>query len=159
MDTDAIYWSAFGVGVFSCLRVMEVTSRCKQPPRNMRKAHRGPVVAIFTLLAIALGSTVIKIWPKDYFWVERKHARMPVWVRGKTASGTFIACCCLERILVAQAFRGHCATFAGQRSDLCSCAWQLQAALVLRAWWSLDSAWGSHIALCHNASRSESSTS
>ncbi len=47
-------------------------------------------VSIFALLVIALGSTVIKIWPENYFWVERKDARMPVWVRGNIDSGIFI---------------------------------------------------------------------
>lgn len=35
-------------------------------------------VSIFALLVIALGSTIIKIWPENYFWVERNNARMPV---------------------------------------------------------------------------------
>jgi len=47
-------------------------------------------VSIFVLLVIALGSTVIKVWPENYFWVERKDARMPVWVRGNIDSGIFI---------------------------------------------------------------------
>jgi proline iminopeptidase len=49
-------------------------------------------ITIFSiiLLAIVLGSTVIKIWPKNYFWIERNNARMPVWVRGNTDSGVFI---------------------------------------------------------------------
>ena len=47
-------------------------------------------VSIFVLLAIALGSTVIKIWPENYFWIERKNARMPVWVRGNIDTGIFI---------------------------------------------------------------------
>ena len=48
------------------------------------------IFSIFGLLAIVLGSTVIKIWPNNYFWIERKEARMPVWVRGNIDSGTFI---------------------------------------------------------------------
>jgi len=48
------------------------------------------ILSIFTLLAIALGSTVIKIWPENYFWIERQDARMPVWVRGNIDSGVFI---------------------------------------------------------------------
>jgi len=48
------------------------------------------ILSIFPLLAIVVGSTVIKIWPKNYFWIERNNARMPVWVRGNIASGTFI---------------------------------------------------------------------
>ena len=47
-------------------------------------------VSIFALLVIALGSTVIKIWPENYFWVERNNARMPVWVRGNIDSGIFV---------------------------------------------------------------------
>jgi len=46
--------------------------------------------SIFALLAIVLGSTVIKIWPENYFWIERNDARMPVWVRGNIDSGIFI---------------------------------------------------------------------
>ncbi len=41
-------------------------------------------------MVIVMGSTVVKVWPEDYFWVEHNNARMPVWVRGNTASGTFI---------------------------------------------------------------------
>jgi pimeloyl-ACP methyl ester carboxylesterase len=48
------------------------------------------VLAISVLLAVVLASTVIKIWPKDYFWIERQNARMPVWVRGNISSGTFV---------------------------------------------------------------------
>ena len=33
---------------------------------------------------------VVSFWPKDYFWVERKNAIMPVWVRGNIESGVFI---------------------------------------------------------------------
>jgi len=47
-------------------------------------------LSILTLLVIVLGSTVIKIWPENYFWIERNNARMPVWVRGNTDSGIFI---------------------------------------------------------------------
>jgi carboxypeptidase C (cathepsin A) len=47
-------------------------------------------LSIFALLAIVLGSTVIKIWPSSYFWVERSNARMPVWIRGNIDSDTFI---------------------------------------------------------------------
>ncbi|RPI77764.1 MAG: alpha/beta fold hydrolase [Desulfobacteraceae bacterium] len=46
--------------------------------------------ALSILLLIVPASTVLKIWPKTYFWVERKNAKMPVWVRGNTASGTFV---------------------------------------------------------------------
>jgi hypothetical protein len=48
------------------------------------------IISMFTLLVIALGSTVIKIWPENYFWIERNNARMPVWVRGNIDSGIFI---------------------------------------------------------------------
>jgi proline iminopeptidase len=48
------------------------------------------IILMFALLVIALGSTVIKIWPKNYFWIERNNARMPVWVRGNIDSGIFV---------------------------------------------------------------------
>jgi len=56
----------------------------------MKTIFKRTIFSIFALLAIVLGSTVIKIWPKNYFWVERKDARMPVWVRGNIDSGIFI---------------------------------------------------------------------
>lgn len=56
----------------------------------MKKAIGWALFSSFFLLLVLLGSTVVKIWPRDYFWVERDRARMPVWVRGNTASGTFI---------------------------------------------------------------------
>ncbi|HSR34632.1 MAG TPA: hypothetical protein VLY63_29020, partial [Anaerolineae bacterium] len=56
----------------------------------MKRTFRWALFSLFILLTIVLGSTVIKIWPEDYFWVERNNARMPVWVRGNTASSTFI---------------------------------------------------------------------
>jgi pimeloyl-ACP methyl ester carboxylesterase len=46
--------------------------------------------ALIALLALALASTVIKVWPANYFWIERENARMPVWVRGNIDSGTFV---------------------------------------------------------------------
>jgi pimeloyl-ACP methyl ester carboxylesterase len=42
------------------------------------------------LLAIVNLSIVVSIWPKDYFWVERKNAIMPVWVRGNIESRVFV---------------------------------------------------------------------
>jgi proline iminopeptidase len=56
----------------------------------MKTTFKITLFSIFGLLAIVLGSTVVKIWPKNYFWVERKDARMPVWVRGNIDSGIFI---------------------------------------------------------------------
>ena len=56
----------------------------------MKKIFIRIVLPLAVLLIIVLGSTVVKIWPKDYFWVERKNALMPVWVRGNIASGTFV---------------------------------------------------------------------
>ena len=56
----------------------------------MKTIFKITTVSIFALLVIALGSTVIKVWPENYFWVERKDARMPVWVRGNIDSGIFI---------------------------------------------------------------------
>jgi len=45
---------------------------------------------LFILIAIAYLSMVVSIWPNDYFWVERKNAIMPVWVRGNIESGVFV---------------------------------------------------------------------
>ena len=56
----------------------------------MKPIFTRTVFSILALLAIVLGSTVVKIWPEDYFWIERANARMPVWVRGNIDSGTFI---------------------------------------------------------------------
>ena len=56
----------------------------------MKTTFKIATVSILALLVIALGSTVIKIWPENYFWVERNNARMPVWVRGNIDSGVFI---------------------------------------------------------------------
>jgi len=56
----------------------------------MKTIFKITTASMFALLVIALGSTVIKIWPENYFWVERKDARMPVWVRGNIDSGIFI---------------------------------------------------------------------
>jgi proline iminopeptidase len=46
--------------------------------------------ALFVALTILFGSTFIKIYPKDFFWVERANAKMPVWVRGNISSGIFL---------------------------------------------------------------------
>jgi len=43
-----------------------------------------------TLLVLVYLSAVVSIWPKDYFWVERNQAIMPVWVEGNVESGVFI---------------------------------------------------------------------
>jgi proline iminopeptidase len=56
----------------------------------MKTTFKITVFSIFGLLAIVLGSTVVKIWPKNYFWIERNKARMPVWVRRNIDSGIFI---------------------------------------------------------------------
>jgi len=56
----------------------------------MKTTFKITIVSLVALLAIVLGSTAIKIWPENYFWVERKNARMPVWVRGNIDSGIFI---------------------------------------------------------------------
>ena len=49
---------------------------------------------VFSLIAIVLAIlfalTVVSIWPKNYFWVNRNNASMPVWVRGNIDSGVFI---------------------------------------------------------------------
>ena len=47
-------------------------------------------IALSILLVMVLASTVVKIQPKNYFWVERKNAKMPVWIRGNIASNTFV---------------------------------------------------------------------
>jgi len=44
------------------------------------------LILIFTLYL----SITVSIFPQDYFWVERNHAVMPVWVRGNIESGVFI---------------------------------------------------------------------
>ena len=56
----------------------------------MKTIFKITIFSMFILLAIVLGSTVIKIWPKNHFWIERNNARMPVWVRGNIDSGIFI---------------------------------------------------------------------
>ena len=44
---------------------------------------------IILLVAMYL-SVVASFWPADYFWVERRNAIMPVWVRGNIESGVFV---------------------------------------------------------------------
>jgi len=56
----------------------------------MKTTFKITIFSILGLLAIVLGSTVVKIWPENYFWIERNNARMPVWVRGNIDSGIFI---------------------------------------------------------------------
>ena len=56
----------------------------------MKTTFKITIFSIFGLLAIVLGSTVVKIWPENYFWIERNNARMPVWVRGNIDSGIFV---------------------------------------------------------------------
>jgi len=49
------------------------------------------VIFIVILLLILFYLTlVVSIWPDNYFWVDRKDASMPVWVRGNIDSGVFI---------------------------------------------------------------------
>lgn len=45
---------------------------------------------IVILLLILYALTIVSIWPENYFWVNRKNASMPVWVRGNINSGVFI---------------------------------------------------------------------
>lgn len=45
---------------------------------------------LIILLIVAYLSMAVSFWPKDYFWVERKNAIMPVWVRGNIESGVFV---------------------------------------------------------------------
>ena len=45
-------------------------------------------LALSILVALVLASTAVKIWPKDYLWVTRENARMPVWVRDATVGET-----------------------------------------------------------------------
>jgi proline iminopeptidase len=42
------------------------------------------------LFIVAWLSSCTSFWPKDYFWVERQQAIMPVWVRGNIESGVFV---------------------------------------------------------------------
>ena len=61
----------------------------------LRTLKRVPVFVrilaiLIILLAVGYLSLVVSFWPKDYFWVERKNAIMPVWVRGNIESGVFI---------------------------------------------------------------------
>jgi pimeloyl-ACP methyl ester carboxylesterase len=45
---------------------------------------------LIILLVVVYLSTIVSIWPNDYFWVERNNAIMPVWVQGNIKSGVFI---------------------------------------------------------------------
>ncbi len=45
---------------------------------------------IIGLILIFIGLITISIWPKNYFWIERENAKMPVWVKGNIDSGVFI---------------------------------------------------------------------
>jgi len=45
---------------------------------------------IAIILSILFALIVVSVWPANYFWVNRKNASMPVWVRGNTDSGVFI---------------------------------------------------------------------
>jgi pimeloyl-ACP methyl ester carboxylesterase len=54
----------------------------------------GLVTKIFLTVCICVAlfylSTVVTIWPENYFWVSRKNAVMPVWIKGNIESGVFI---------------------------------------------------------------------
>jgi len=60
--------------------------------RFWRKLNTG--IKVFSLIVIVLAILypllVVSIWPENYFWVDRKDATMPVWVRGNIDSGVFI---------------------------------------------------------------------
>ena len=60
--------------------------------RMSRKYRFLLAVCIVVLLIPVLFhlSVVVSIWPENYFWVERKNATMPVWVKGNINSGVFI---------------------------------------------------------------------
>ena len=45
---------------------------------------------LIILFVVVYLSIVVSFWQKDYFWVERKNAIMPVWVRGNIKSRVFI---------------------------------------------------------------------
>ena len=49
-------------------------------------------IFIFVIIPFLLFhlSLVVSIWPDNYFWVSRKNAVMPVWVKGNVESGIFI---------------------------------------------------------------------
>src|SRR3974377_2054058 len=57
---------------------------------RMRGTLLRSLVMLLVVFAIAVGTTFVKGYPRDFFWVERAKARMPVWVRGNTASGIFV---------------------------------------------------------------------
>ena len=56
----------------------------------MRRIFRRSLFALFVIVSVVLGSTFLKVYPKNFFWIERANARMPVWVRGNIASGIFL---------------------------------------------------------------------
>ena len=64
---------------------MSIIERMKRVPIFV-KILSLPII----LLVVVYLSVVVSFWPKDYFWVERKNAIMPVWVRGNIESGVFI---------------------------------------------------------------------
>lgn len=56
-----------------------------------RKFYLLSIFIIIILIPILFYlSVTISIWPENYFWVERKNATMPVWVKGNINSGVFI---------------------------------------------------------------------
>jgi len=61
---------------------MRIVSTLKNAPVFVK------IVSFLLILIVAVYlSLVVSVWPNDYFWVERKNAIMPVWVRGNLSSG------------------------------------------------------------------------
>jgi pimeloyl-ACP methyl ester carboxylesterase len=64
---------------------MIIKQKIKNTPLSFK------VLSLLIILIVAsLLSIVVSFWPKDYFWVKRNNAIMPVWVRGNLESGVFI---------------------------------------------------------------------
>ena len=49
--------------------------------KNLSFPLKASLLVVGLLVAVYL-SLVVSFWPKDYFWVERDNAVMPVWVEG-----------------------------------------------------------------------------
>lgn len=61
--------------------------------RKQNKTHKRMIIVLLTfstLLLLIYSLISFSIWPKDYFWIERTEAEMPVWVKGNTESGVFV---------------------------------------------------------------------
>ena len=58
----------------------------RPPDKRMHLA----LATLFGVVAVVFGSTFVKVYPRDFFWVKRAQAEMPVWVRGNINSGNFI---------------------------------------------------------------------